>query len=84
MSDSAHGFPVDGEEVAAGVQIEPALAQNETTENERLDGVVVQTRADLGGQDAETIEQALRSRLSDVGIAMDDDEIAALARDLAG
>ncbi|KZE88712.1 hypothetical protein [Microbacterium sp. TNHR37B] len=84
MTDSAHGFPVDGAEAASGAQTEPALAQNETTEDERLDGVVVQTRADLGGQDAATIEQALRSRLNDAGISMDDDEIAALARDLAG
>lgn len=61
----------------------PRLDQNERTDSERLDGILVQTRADLPGADSATIEKALRTRLSDAGFALGDEEISALARDLA-
>jgi hypothetical protein len=61
----------------------PRLDQNERTDSERIDGILVQTRADLSGADVATVEKSLRTRLSDAGFALDDDEIAALARDLA-
>lgn len=69
---------------SGATQDEPRLDQNDTTDLERLDGIVAQTRADLAGQDAASIEKALRGRLSDAQIPLDDDEIVALARDIAG
>lgn len=72
----------DGARVAT--QDGPALAQNDTTDMERVSGVVVQVRADVGGEDVSIVEQSLRRRLRDAGIAVDDDEVGALARDIAG
>jgi hypothetical protein len=60
----------------------PRLDQNERTDSERLDGILVQTRADLSGADAATIEKSLRTRLAEAGFTFGDDEIAALVRDL--
>jgi hypothetical protein len=65
-------------------QDEPALAQNATTDQERLDGLVAQMHADLAGEDAEVVEQALRHRLDDIGLALDADEIAGVVARVAG
>ncbi|CAI9388331.1 hypothetical protein [Microbacterium sp. T2.11-28] len=62
----------------------PALAQNAATDMQRLGGVVQQVRADVGGESLEIVEKSLRRRLSDVGITVADDEVTALARDIAG
>lgn len=72
-SDAVPGRTQDG----------PVLAQNQATELERLDGIVVQTRADLAGADVATVERSLRRRLSDAGIELAEGEIEALARDLS-
>lgn len=69
---------------ATTTQDGPALAQNATTDGERLDGVVQQVRADVGGEDFDIVETSLRRRLHDVGLTVADDEITALARDIAG
>lgn len=57
-------------------QDEPALAQNATTDEERLDGLIAQLHADLAGHDAALVEKALRSRLSDAGITLDEGAFA--------
>lgn len=67
-----------------GTQDAPALDQNLPTEMERLDGVVQQVRADVGGEDVAIVEKSLRRRLADTGIVIADDEVSALARDIAG
>ncbi|MBF9337478.1 hypothetical protein [Microbacterium lacticum] len=65
-------------------QDEPALDQHETTEQERLDGVIAQLRADVAGEDAAVVETAVRRRLDDTGIAAEEGLIARLVAELAG
>ncbi len=56
--------PTDDQKTQDG----PALAQNVTTDRERLDGLVAQMHVDLAGTDAATVEHALRHRLADIGL----------------
>ncbi|CAN7399552.1 hypothetical protein LJR045_002479 [Microbacterium sp. LjRoot45] len=77
--DSAQAAPAP-----TGTQDAPALDQNLPTDMERLDGVVQQVRADVGGEDVAIVEKSLRRRLTDTGIVVADDEVSALARDIAG
>ena len=65
-------------------QDEPDLDQHETTEQERLDGVIAQLRADVAGEDAAVVETAVRRRLDDTGIAAEEGLIARLVAELAG
>lgn len=73
-----------GAGTVTGIQDGPALAQNVATDDERLDGVVQQVRADVGGESLDIVEKSLRRRLADVGISVADDDVEALARDIAG
>lgn len=66
-----------------GEQDGPALAMNTTDDGERLDGLLQQVRADLTGQNAATVEHGLRQRLGQVGLELDDDEIARHVGDIA-
>ncbi|WP_292864064.1 hypothetical protein [Microbacterium sp.] len=68
--------------MAEDTQDEPVLEQNTASEQERLDGLVAQMRADVQGEDAATVEQALRHRLTDIGMTLDESEIAQLVADL--
>lgn len=65
-------------------QDEPVLDQHETTEAERREGLVAQMRADLSAESPAVIEQALRHRLADIGMTLDDAEIARLAAEICG
>ncbi len=65
-------------------QDEPALAQNATSDEERLDGLIAQMHADLAGHDDAVVAKALQSRLSDVGIALDEDAFADVVAQIAG
>jgi len=62
----------------------PALAQNAASDQDRLDGLVAQMHADLTGADAATVEQALRHRLTDIGLDLDEGEIQALVARISG
>ncbi|MBN9178094.1 MAG: hypothetical protein J0I43_12115 [Microbacterium sp.] len=72
----------EGDPMAEDTQDEPVLEQNTASEQERLDGLVAQMRADVQGEDAATVEQALRHRLTDIGMTLDESEIAQLVADL--
>jgi hypothetical protein len=76
--DAAHDSPI----VRTGdvVQTEPAMDMNETTTSEKIDGIVVQTRADHGIDGPERIAEVLRQRLSQAGIDLTDDQIDELAQ----
>lgn len=67
-----------------GAQDGPALSMHTTDDTERLDGLLAQVRADLAGQNPSTVEHGLRQRLSQVGLQLDDDEVARLVDELAG
>jgi hypothetical protein len=62
------------------VQDEPVLEQNNASTSDKLDGIVAQTRVDLGDESHERYEEVLRQRLSDAGIAQTDAEVSELAR----
>ncbi|SDQ26803.1 hypothetical protein [Microbacterium sp. cf332] len=66
-----------------GVQDGPALAMHDTTDRERLDGLVAQLRADLSGENRATVEHGVRQRLSQVGLTLDDGDIAEIVDDIA-
>ena len=65
-------------------QDEPVLDQNTAAEQERLDGLIAQLRADVTGEDTATVETAVRRRLSDTGIEADEALVRRLVADLAG
>ena len=66
------------------VQNEPAMSQNDADAGQKLDGIIVQTRADRAGQDGVDPENVLAQRLSDAGISLSDDEMAAAVARLDG
>lgn len=75
-----------GEPGAAGTQNtqdEPRLEMHATTEQERLDGVVAQLRADVQGENTATVDKAVRTRLAETGVAADEDTIARLVAELS-
>ena len=69
--------------MAEDTQDEPVLDQNTASEQERLDGLVAQMHTDVKGEDGATVEQALRHRLTDIGMTLDESEIARLVAELS-
>ncbi len=76
--DEAHDSPIvrTGDEV----QTEPAMDMHDTTTSEKIDGIVVQTRADHAADGPERIAEVLRQRLAQAGIDLSDDEVSRLAQ----
>ena len=63
------------------VQAEPAMSVNPADAGQKLDGIIAQTRADLQGHDSVDPRNVLAQRLTDAGLSLSDDEMAAaLAR----
>ncbi len=72
-----------------GEQNEPVLDEgrsgsSEAPEQEKLQGIVDQTTADISVQPDVDAEHLLRSRLSDAGVEVDDARFAALLADVRG
>ncbi|MDD7928942.1 hypothetical protein [Microbacterium thalli] len=67
---------------ATGEQDGPALAMHTTDDGERLDGLKAQLRADLTGQSPAVVEKGVRQRLDQVGLHLDDAEVARIIDDL--
>ena len=65
-------------------QDEPALEQNDRTTQDQLDGIAMQTRADLGNESQDRYEEVLRQRLRDTGISLSDEEVRSLAQRSSG
>lgn len=61
----------------------PAMAQNDASEVEKVTGIVVQTRADVGTEPVDRIAEVLRQRLEQAGIDLPDDDIRELARQVS-
>ena len=70
--------------MSESIQDEPALDQNAASDDEKLDGLVAQMHADLAGEDEAVIEQALRHRLTDIGLTLEEAEIASHVARIAG
>ena len=58
----------------------PAMSQNNASDQEKIGGIVAQTRVDVGDQDDARIADVLRQRLDQSGIATTDDELGQLTR----
>lgn len=65
-------------------QSEPAMDTHPTDDEARIQGVVVQTRADVGDKSEQRIADVLRQRFTEVGLDLGDDRIRALAAEIAG
>jgi hypothetical protein len=68
---------------APGTQNEPAQDMHDASEEDKIAGIVAQTRADVGDQDDARIADVLRQRFNDTGIHVADDRVAALAAEVA-
>lgn len=66
-----------------GTQDEPAMDMHDTTDEERVSGIVAQTRADVGDASEERIADVLRQRFTETGTDVGDDRIRALAAEIA-
>ncbi len=65
-----------------GEQSEPTMDTHPTDDEARIAGVVVQTRADVGGKSDERVADVLRQRFADIGLELGDDRIRALAAEV--
>ncbi|WP_137843028.1 hypothetical protein [Microbacterium sp. 2FI] len=68
---------------AAGEQRLPAMSQNDAPVDDKVAGIVAQTRVDVGTESLARIEGVLRQRLEQSGIDLGDDEIDGLARQVS-
>jgi hypothetical protein len=64
-------------------QDEAALDQNHASNDERISGIVAQTRSDVGDQDVERITEVLTQRFAETGVDIDGDRTKALAAEIA-
>lgn len=60
-----------------------AMDQHPTTTEERIRGIIEQSRDDMIGHDREQVTELLRDRFSDAGIEIPDDELESIARGIA-
>ncbi len=60
-------------------QNEPKLEQNAATDEQRLAGIVAQTRADVGEDDEARVLSMLRQRTAEAGLEVSDAQLADLA-----
>lgn len=65
-------------------QSEPMMDTHPTDDEARIAGVVVQTRADVGGKSNERVADVLRQRFADIGLDLGDDRIRALVAEVNG
>ena len=61
----------------------PAMAQNNASEVDKVAGIVVQTRSDVGGEPLERIAEVLHQRLTQAGVELPEHDIEELARQVS-
>lgn len=61
----------------------PAMSQNNATDEDKLQGIVSQTRADLAGADAARVLHALRERIAQAGLTLEPDREVEIADQIA-
>jgi hypothetical protein len=69
---------------AGATQDLPAMSQNNATDEDKISGIIAQTRQDLPGESLERIGDVLRQRFADAGVEVADDRLAELARAVGG
>ncbi|MEF3404452.1 hypothetical protein [Agromyces sp. CCNWLW203] len=80
MTNDAGGLPADPRDP---VQDEPIMADNDASTRAKWEGIITQTRADLGHHNADEIRRALAQRVSDAQLAVPAGELDRVARELA-
>jgi hypothetical protein len=68
---------------ASGTQDAPAMDMHPATDEDKIAGIVAQTRHDVGDKPESRIADVLRQRFADIGLNVGDDRIAALAAEVA-
>lgn len=83
-SDAGQGGALaeDAPVARAGVQDAPAQDQNVPTDEDRIAGVVAQTRADVGDAGVERLADVLRQRFEEAGLDVDAERTRALAAEI--
>lgn len=64
-------------------QNEPIMDQHQAPDTDKIAGIVVQTRSDVGTETPERIIEVLRQRFADAGLDVSDEETADLAQQIA-
>lgn len=62
-----------------GTQDEPVMDQHIATREDKVSGIIDQTRVDVRGFPLERVVEVLRQRFADAAIETDDQELANLA-----
>lgn len=81
----SYGGAVSDEPVAPpapGTQNEPKQDMHSASDEDKIAGIVAQTRADVGDKDQSRIADVLRQRFSETGVSVADDRVAALAAEV--
>ncbi|HWI31389.1 MAG TPA: hypothetical protein VNT50_07845 [Microbacterium sp.] len=68
--------PVPDDSADSGTQDGPIQDMNAPTLDEKLEGIIAQTRADVAAQDDQDVALLVRRRLEDAGIPATDDDIS--------
>lgn len=70
---------MSSESFPEGTQDEPVMDQHIATRQDKVDGIIAQTRVDVRGLPIERVIDVLRQRFDDAAIGTDDEELARLA-----
>lgn len=70
-------------DAGAATQDLPAMSQNNATDEEKLAGILAQTRGDAATEPLSRVEELLRARIHDAGLAVDDARLSTLAGEIA-
>lgn len=63
----------------ASTQDQPAMAQNNATDDEKIEGIVAQSRVDVGHESHERVQEVLRQRFADAGVEVEPERLSDLA-----
>lgn len=77
VSDEAPAAPVPGTQNA------PVQDMHEASNDDKIAGIVAQTRQDVGNKDDSRIADVLRQRFEETGVKVADDRLAALVAEVA-
>mgnify|MGYP001143873469 CR=1 FL=1 len=68
---------------AEDTQDEPVLAMHDPSQSDRWDGLVAQLRADVLGQNTAVVDKAVRGRIAETGVVVEEEVVVALIAELA-
>lgn len=71
------------EDDGSATQSVPAMSQNNAGADDKLSGILAQTRADMAGESAQRAAEVLRQRAEQAGVEVDEDEALRLVREFA-